>query len=67
MVSCWDSHLVKNQYQEYFLDCDCVGSLLGVVLGVIIDISMGKPDDDKVGCWLGRALGTQCSRTVFVI
>ena len=40
---------------------------MDVVLGVIIFISVDKPDDDKVGCWLGRILGTQCSRTVFVM
>ena len=40
----------KLDNQEVFLDGDCVGSLLGVVLGVIIVISVDKPDGDKLGC-----------------
>ena len=40
----------KNDYQEVLLDGDCVGYLLGVVMGVIIVDSVGKPDGDKVGC-----------------
>ena len=38
------------EYQQGFLYGDCVGSLLGVVMGVIIIISVGKLDGDKVGC-----------------
>ena len=40
------------------LDGDCVGSLLVVVLGVIIGISVGKPDGDKLGCLIGRIIVT---------
>ena len=47
------------------LNGDCVVSLLGVALGSIIGISVGKPDGDKVGCWLGKILGTPYSITVF--
>ena len=49
------------------LDGDCVESLLGVVLSVIIGISASKLDGDKVGYLLGIILGTPCSRTVFVM
>ena len=42
--------------QEGLLDGDYVGSLLVILLGVIIGISVGKPDSEKVGCWLGRIL-----------
>ena len=38
----------KIANQEGLLEGDCVGSLLGVVLRVIIGISVGKPDSDKV-------------------
>ena len=59
MVYCWDLHWVKKlENQEGLLDGDCVVSLLGVVLVGIIGISVGKTDSDKVGCWLGRILGT---------
>ena len=40
----------KNENQDALLYGDCVEFLLGVVLDVIIDISVGKPDGDKVGC-----------------
>ena len=49
------SKKVENQEG---LDIDCVGYLLGDVLGVIIGISVGKYGVDKVGRWLGRILGT---------
>ena len=48
----------KNENQDALLYGDCVEFLLGVVLDVIIDISVGKPDGDKVGCWLGRIIGS---------
>ena len=50
MVLCCHLNLVKNEKKEGLLNCDCVGSLLGVVLVVIIEISVGKSDGDKVGC-----------------
>ena len=56
---------LKIKYQEYWLDSDCVGNLLGVALGIIIGMSVVKHDGDKVGCCIGRILGTPCSRTVF--
>ena len=37
----------KLENQEGLLDGDCVGSLMDVVLGVIIGISVGKHDGDK--------------------
>ena len=40
----------KLENQEGLLDGDCVGSLLGFVMVVIIGISVGKPYGDKVGC-----------------
>ena len=58
MVSFWGFHLVKKiDNQEGLLDGYCVVSLLCVVLGAIIEISVGKPDGDKVGCWLRRTIG----------
>ena len=50
IFSCWYLHLVKIDNQEGLLDSDCVGSMLGVVMVIIIGISMGKPDGDKEGC-----------------
>ena len=50
MVLCCHLNLVKNEKKEGLLNGDCVGSLLGVVLVVIIEISVGKSDGDKVGC-----------------
>ena len=52
IVSCWDLHLLikKMDKQEGLLDGDYVRSLLVIVLGVIIGISVGKPDSEKVGC-----------------
>ena len=59
MVYCWYFHLVKNiENQEGLLYGDYVGSLLDVVIGVIIGISVVEPDGDKVGRWLRRILGT---------
>ena len=50
MVSCWDLKLVKKiENQEGLLDGGCVGYLLDFVLGVIIGISVVKPDGDKLG------------------
>ena len=40
----------KLENQEGLLDGDCVRSLLGVVLGLTIGISVVKPDTDEVGC-----------------
>ena len=40
----------KLENQEGLLDSDCVVSLMGVVWGLIIDISVGKPYVDKLGC-----------------
>ena len=58
VVSFWGFHLVKTiDNQEGLLDGYCVVSLLLVVLGAIIEISVGKPDSDKVGCWLQRTIG----------
>ena len=45
-------------YQEVLLDGDCVGYLLGAVMGTIIVFSVGKPDGDKVRCCLGKITGT---------
>ena len=42
--------MVKIENQEGLVDGYCVGSLMGVALGVIIGISVGKTNDDKVGC-----------------
>ena len=51
MVSCWNLHLIKDiVHQDVLLDGDCVGSMLGVVMGEIINNSVNKHDDDKVGC-----------------
>ena len=36
--------------QEGLLDGDCVGSLLGVMLGILIRNSEGKNDGNKLGC-----------------
>ena len=49
------------------LDGDCVGYLMGVVLGAILEKSVGKFDGYKFGCLLGRILGTPCNRAVFVM
>ena len=59
MVSWWDLHLVIFfGNQEHLLDGYCVEYMLGVVLGAIIEISVGKPDSDKVAFWIGRIIGT---------
>ena len=44
MVSCWGLYFKNIYNQEGLLDGDCVVYLLGFVLGVIIGISVGKPD-----------------------
>ena len=44
---------------------DCVGHILGSVLGIFVGKSVDKPDIDKVGCWFGRIIGKTCSRDVF--
>ena len=52
------SELGKNiDNQEVLLEGHCVGPLLGVVLGLNIGVSVGKPEDDKIVCRLGRILG----------
>ena len=51
MFSCWYFYLVtKSHNREVLLDGDCVGYLMGVVLGVIIGKSVVKPEGGKVGC-----------------
>ena len=45
------SALGKKIYnQEFLLDGDCVGSLLGIALGVIFVVSVDKTNGDKVDC-----------------
>ena len=36
-------------------------------MSVIIGVSLGKPDGDKLSYWIGRIIGTPCSRTVFIV
>ena len=40
----------KKLDNQEVLDGDYVGYILSVVMGIIIGISVGKPDGDKIGC-----------------
>ena len=60
---CWPSGRVtgvvfgvKNLDNQEVLNVDCIVSLLCAVIGIIIGISVVKPDNDKVGSWLGIIL-----------
>ena len=37
---------------------------MGVFMGVIVEISVGKPDGNKVECWLGRILGNVINKDI---
>ena len=40
----------KLENQESLLYGDCVGYLLDFFMGVLVGISVGKSDGDKLGC-----------------
>ena len=48
----------KLENQEGFLDSDCVGYPMGVLSCVIILISVGKSNADKLDCLFGIIIGT---------